>query len=206
MSSGFHRAGSRLALALAVLISVLTMLGLGVATASTQGSIVTRDTTINALGSGTLCTTPESCSIVDIHLSPDKEGQTLIVCLAVTGEISEEGCADVAGTFGMDTDELAWAELTPTSVELFKTVCEGKTCDFVYTRTVTLAVGWTATGELIPVHETLGDPHGPCTVTDKIKGVVRDTATTITIDGASVDTTGNLQMLDSKTLRRTNCG
>jgi hypothetical protein len=206
MRSRLHRAGRRLALSLAVLTTLLTMLGLGASAASAQGNIVTRDTTINALANGDICTGDGACSNVDIHVSPDKEGQTLIVCLAVTGEISEEGCADVAATFVMDTEELAWAELAPTSVDLFTTVCEGKTCDFVYSRTVTLAAIWTATGELTPVQETLGDPHGPCTVTDKIKGVVRDTATTITLDGASVDTTGNLQVLDSKTVRRTNCG
>jgi hypothetical protein len=204
----------RLGHVIALLTLFVTMLGAGAEAVATQGNIITRDTTINALTNATICTptadATESCGSVALHVSPNKEGTSIIVCVdVVTGDRYEEGCRDVAATFAMDTDELSWATLTPTAVELRSLVCPPKgepgECEEA-ARTITVAASWIATGELTRVRQTLGNPHGPCTVTDKIDGLVRDTATTVSVDGASVETWGNLQVLDSKTVRRTNCG
>ena len=207
--------GRQILQVLGVAALLLALLGLGGTRAAAQGTIIDRSTTINALASGLFCTVgedgTEACTELNLHVSPDKFGETLIACLALTTTAGdaitfEEGCADVAATFAMDTEELAWAALATTPVDLFVSVCTGKECDFVFSRTVSLASNWTATGELTRVKETIGNPHGPCTVTDKIDGLVRDAAAVVTVDGAALDAAGNLQVLDSKTARRTNCG
>jgi hypothetical protein len=207
--------GRRAAQALGMAALLLALLGLGGTRAAAQGTIIDRSTTINALANGVFCTVgqdgTEACTELGLHVSPDKFGETLIACLALTttaGDVVtfEEGCVDVAATFAMDTEELAWATLATTPVDLYVNVCTGKVCDIVYSRTVSLAADWTATGELTRVKETLGNPHGPCTVTDKIDGLVRDAAAAVTVDGIVLDAAGNLQVLDSKTARRTNCG
>jgi hypothetical protein len=207
--------GNRTVQALGIAAVLLGLLGLGGTRAAAQGTIIERSTTINALANGTFCTVggdgAEACTELSLHVSPDKFGETLIACLALTttaGDVvtNEEGCADVAATFAMDTEELAWAALATTPVDLYVSVCSGKECDFVYSRTVALGADWTATGELTRVQQTVGNPHGPCTVTDKIDGLVRDAAVVVTVDGALLEASGNLQVLDSKTARRTNCG
>lgn len=194
---------------------LLTMLAFSSGQASAQGTIIARDTTFNAISSGTICAAgedgTETCSDVSLHVSPGKFNESTIVCVEVltyasAGGLYEEGCADVAATFAMDLDQLSWGTLAATPVDLYAYVCEGKACEEVLTRTLTVGASWSATGEMTRIHETLGDPHGPCTVTAKIDGFVRDTTTTVTIGGASFEWWGNLQTLDDKTMRRTNCG
>ena len=194
-------------LAWMLLAMLLGVLAAGTGSAAAQGTIITRGSTINAVAEASLCTPDGVCGFATLHVSPDKEGTTLMVCVAISSEIAEEGCADVSATFAIDSEALEWATLAPTTVQLHTWVCdESKVCDIVPTRTITLEAAWSATGELERVRQTLGDPHGPCTVTDKIDGFVRDQTVTIAIDGASVQTTGNLQVLDWKTARRTTCG
>lgn len=194
---------------------LLTILTFSSGQASAQGTIITRDTTFSAISSGPICAVgedgTETCSDVSLHVAPGKFNESTMVCVRVTtyasgGELYEEGCADVAATFAMDLDQLTWGTLAATPVDLYANVCSGKACEYAFTRTLTLGASWTATGEMIRIHETLGDPHGPCTVTAKIDGFVRDTTTIVTIDGASYEWWGNLQVLDDKTMRRTNCG
>lgn len=210
-----RRAASGMTQTLALAGFMLSILAFSVGPASAQGTIITRDTTFNALSGGGICMVgedgTETCSDVTLHVSPGRFNESTIVCVEVMtytseGELYEEGCADVAATFAMDLDQLSWASLASTPVDLYGYVCAGKTCDDILTRTVNLEASWTATGELTRVKETLGDPHGSCTVTAKIDGFVRDAATTVTLDGASYEWWGNLQMLDDKTMRRTNCG
>jgi hypothetical protein len=194
---------------------LLTILALSSGHASAQGTIIARDTTFNAISSGTVCAVgedgAETCSDVSLHVAPGKFNESMMVCIEVTtyapeGEFYEEGCADVATTFTMDLDQLSWGMLAATPVDLYANVCEGKVCDYAYTRTLVLGASWSAAGEMTRIHETLGDPHGPCTVTAKIDGFVREMTTTVTIDDTSLVWWGNLQTLDDKTMRRTNCG
>lgn len=214
MHYGIRTASWWLGAALAVLALLIPVLGTGAGAAAVQGNIINRDTTINALTDATLCTVAadgtETCSFVALHVSPNRDGTSLIVCVDVTtGDRYEEGCADVAATFVMDTAELSWATLAPTTVQLRSLVCPPKgepgECEEVY-RTITVSASWTASGELQRVKQTVGIPHGPCTVTDKIDGLVRDQVAIVTVDGVSAESWGNLQVLDSKTVRRTNCG
>ncbi len=207
----FRGRGRHVIKALATAAMLLTLLGFSAPQSSAQGNIITTGTTINALANGAICWVNEAgvetCSDVEIHVSPGKFGESIIVCLDIYAT-SESGCADVASTFSMDTDNLTWAQLIATPVDLTIPVCEGKTCDYVYSRTVTLAASWTATGDLVHVNDTVatGYPHGPCTNTDHILGWVRVAAATVTLDGTSADVYGNLQVLDSKTKIKTNCG
>jgi hypothetical protein len=211
MRLSFPGRGRHVIKALAMAAMLLTLLGFSVPQSSAQGNIITRNTTVNALANGGICWVDgagvETCSDVEIHVSPGKFGESIIVCLVVL-TTGEEGCADVASTFSMDTDKLTWATLQATPVDLNVNVCEDKVCDIVYSRTVTLAASWTATGDLVHVNDMLasGDPHGPCTNTAHIVGWVRDATTTVTLDGTSVDMYGNLQILDSKDRIKTNCG
>jgi hypothetical protein len=207
----FSRRANRITKTLAATALILTIIGFSVPQASAQGNIITRDTTINALANGVFCWVgddgAEACSDYDLHVSPDKFGESIIVCLALHAT-GEEGCADVTATFSMDTDSLTWANVGATPVDLNVTVCEGKVCDFVYSRTVTLTASWTGTGDLVHVNNKLsaGDPHGPCSDTAHILGWVRDAAATVTLDGTSADVYGNLQVLDSRNKVKTNCG
>jgi hypothetical protein len=154
-----------------------------------------------------ICTDDGTCGDAWLDVGPDKTDTTIVACLALaTNGRSESGCADVAATFAMDFDALAWAELAPTAVDLYTPVCEGKVCDYVYTRTVTLSASWYATGELERVKDVIGYPHGPCTVVDKIDGWYRTASASISVDDASGELAGDLQALDSKTAYRTNCG
>lgn len=209
-----HRVATRLAQALALTSILLAMLSVGGGNAAAQGTIITRDSTFNALSSGILCTVGEDgteiCSDVNLYVGPGKFDESTIVCVEVVThsgeeEVFEEGCADVAVTFAMDIDELSWATLAATPVDLYGAVCTGKVCEYVYTRTISLEATWTAAGDLVRVHEMLGNPHGPCTTTAKIGGYVRDAAASVNIDGASVTWKGSLQALDDKTKRRVNC-
>ncbi len=200
--------GLRSTILLAILVATV---GLAAAPASAQETIIDRSTTLNALADGQLCTDAD-CSDVSLHVSPGKFDESTIVCVTVTsqtadGPLSEEGCADVGSTFSMDMDTLASAELAPTAVDLKSWMCEGKTCE-ESTRTVTLSASWTGIGEVERYRETVGDHTGPCTTYDMIDGLLRDAEVTVAIDGASFTTTGdsNLQVLDSTTYRRTNCG
>jgi hypothetical protein len=115
----------------------------------------------------------------------------------------------VASTFSIDTESLAWAELAATTVDLSTWSCDAeKNCSEVLTRTVSLSATWTGIGEAERHKETVGDHTGPCVYYDKIDGRLRDAEVTVSIDGASFTTTGEsiLQVLDSTTYRRTNCG
>lgn len=202
--------GLRSTVLLAMLVATF---GLGSGQASAQDTIVDKSTTFNALADGQLCT--DTCSDVSVHVSPDRTGQSTLVCLAVTsvvdGEwVSEEGCADAAATFSMDLEGLAWAELAPTPVELSAWTCDPdtKTCDSVPTRTVALGASWTGTGDTVRHRETLGNHTGPCTTYVMIDGVVRDAEAAVSIDGAGFTVTGDdvLQVIEETTFRRTNCG
>jgi hypothetical protein len=195
------------------LMLALTLLGLvagslGFAgSASAQGTIIDRNSNFVARGSGTICTDDGTCGDAWLDVGPDKSGTTIVACVDVTtGDRYERGCADVAGTFAMDFDELSWAELAPTAIDLSTPVCEGKACEDVYTRTATLSATWYATGELTRVKDVVGYPHGPCTVVDKIDGWFRYASASVSLGGASGELAGDLQALDSKTAYRTNCG
>ena len=53
-------------------------------------------------------------------------------------------------------------------MDLSTWVCKDlKEPDIVFSWTATLEVVWTATSELTPVKDTVGNPHSRCTVTDK---------------------------------------
>jgi hypothetical protein len=121
-----------------------------------------------------------------------------------TASTFEEGCADAAATFSMDTEDLTAATLVPTPVDLYASVCEGKICDTVFTRTVTVAATWTGTGEVDRNKETLGDHTGTCTTYHMIDGLLRDASVTVTLDGASftVDQPVGLQVIEDVTFRR----
>ena len=209
--------GRRMTLGIAILTMLVSMLGSGGGLAAAQEAVIERSTTINALAAGTFCTSgtdgTETCTTVELDLSPAKvDPATMVVCIAVgtssaAGQTYETGCADVTATFAMDREDLGWATLAPTSVDLIATVCSSKTdCEEVYSRTVALAASWVPAGDIERVHDLLGDPHGSCTQTDNIDGFVRTMTATVTLDGVGGEMGGNLQVLDSMTLTRTNCG
>lgn len=194
-----------------LLALMLAAIGFDVAPAAAQeGTIIDRSTTYNALAAGQLCT--DTCSDVSVAVSPNQAGTSAVACLTVTtatidGTLVEESCPDAGSAFAMDTDTLAWAELAPTRVDLFTWVCDGKTCDAVYTRTVTLAATWTGTGDVDRHRETLGDHTGACATYTMIDGRVRDAEVTVSLDGAGFAATGDdvLQAIEQMTFRRSPC-
>ena len=212
-----RRVATALSQTLALAVILLAVLSVGGGQAAAQGTIITRDLTFNALGSGTLCTIgedgTETCSAATLSVSPGKFNGSTLACLTLTteasdGDFQEQGCAEIPASFAMDLDELGWATLDPTEITLTAWVCGGKggSCDILPTRTIVIAASWTATGELVRVNETLGDTHGPCATNAKIDGFTRDAAATVTIDDSTSAWWGNLQSLDDKTQSRTNCG
>jgi hypothetical protein len=178
--------------------------------ASAQGTIIDRSTTVNALAGGQICA--DTCSDVSVTVTSDQAGTSTVACLTVTTETAdgtriEESCPEVGSAFAMDTDVLAWAELAPTSVELYTWVCDGKACDPVYTRTVTLAATWTGTGDIGRHRETLGDHTGPCASYSMVDGRVRDAEITVSVDGAGFTVTGDdvLQVIEETRFQRAPC-
>ncbi len=137
--------------------------------------------------------------------NPGKLGGPAVACLEIsTAETYEEGCAEVADTFVL-ADDLSSASLTPTAFDLYTQVCEGKTCDSVYSRTVVVEAAWTAAGPSEPVHELLGSggPGDPCTTESVITGKFRPATATIVVDGVASEGTGDLQALSD--LQRRTC-
>src|SRR5690606_4174606 len=113
----------------------------------------------------------------------------------------------VGAAFAMDTDSLAWAELAPTSIDLYTWVCDGKACDPAYTRTVTLAASWIGAGEIVRHKETLGDHTGPCASYSMVVGRVRDAEFSVSVDGAGFMFTGDdvLQAIEETRFLRAPC-
>ena len=128
-------------------------------------------------------------------ISPGKFGG-VSACLAVyaaDGTV-EEGCADVAGTLVVDK-HLTSATLSPTAFDLFANVCEGKSCDYVYTRTVTVTVALTAAGPFERVQEFLYDGgfDDPCETEIVITGRYQPATGTLSIDGVAGEGSGDVQ-------------
>ncbi|HEV2125164.1 MAG TPA: hypothetical protein VGW38_20630, partial [Chloroflexota bacterium] len=161
----------------------------------------------SAIAAGEACFTGfEACSWVDVYIGPGKVAGTTVLCLEInTGAVYEDGCVDVTTTFAMDTKQLSSANLPPTAVDLMTSVCEGKVCDYVYSRTVTVAASWVSIGNRTPIQEMLGDPHGACTEVDMINGFVSESSVTLSVYGQAVSASGNLQSLDAHQTVRTNC-
>ncbi len=86
-------------------------------------------------------------------------------------------------------------------MDLYATVCEGKTCDFVYTRTVTVEATWIAVGAGQRVHECLYGGVDPCVVDATITGLFQPAAGTLSVDEAASEDTGDLQALADVTRR-----
>ncbi len=86
-------------------------------------------------------------------------------------------------------------------MDLYATVCEGKSCDFVYSRTVTVEATWMAVGADQRVHERLYGGEHPCVVEATITGLFQPAAGTLSVDGASSEGTGDLQALADVTRR-----
>ncbi len=180
--------GSVARLSLALVFAALLLGGLaGRASAATQ---VTRVETQSAH----LATGAASLEV----LTPGKLGGATACLTSADG--TESGCADVTGTFVL-ADKLASASLAPTAIDLYATVCEGKTCDFVYTRTVTVEATWVAAGAAQQVHERLYGGQHPCTVEATITGQFQPATGTLTVDGAAGAGTGDLQALADVTRR-----
>ncbi len=167
----------------ALLLSNLT----GHASAATQ---VTRKETQSAH----LTTSAASLEV----LTPGKLGGAT-ACLSFA-DGAESGCADVTSTFVLAGD-LSSASLAPTAVDLYGTVCEGKTCDFVYTQTVMVEATWIATGPGQRVHERLSGDADPCVVEATITGLFQPATGTLVVDGAAGTGTGDVQALADVTRR-----
>ncbi len=169
------------------LVFVALLLGSLTDHASAQTS-VTREETQSAH----LTTSAASLEII----SPGKLGG-VTACLS---EGAEMGCADVAGTFVL-ADDLSSAALAPTAVDLYATVCEGKSCDYVYTRTVTVEATWVAVGAGQRVHERLDGSSDSCIVEATITGHFQPATGTLIVDGTAGEGTGDLQALADVTRR-----
>jgi hypothetical protein len=165
-----------------------------------------RSTQLNAIGDVEGCETTdqgEVCTTINVEaLNPSKLGGAA-VCVAVTttdaaGEsIFEEGCADASGSFAIDQDRLETASISPLSVDLYTTVCEGKTCDFVYSRTVTVAANWVGDGTRVRVHERQYGHQPSCEEIITFRGWVRDAALTVSFNEQTLSGRGNLQVIES---------
>ena len=207
----FSRLSRRTTIAAQVLtmaVMLVSLLSVGSGSATAQGTVVRHTATTSALAAGEACFADfADCSSVDVYIGPGKTTGTTLLCLKMsTGSaLYEEGCVDVTATFAMDATHLSSANLPPTAMDLMTTVCEGKFCDWVYSRTVTVAATWASIGNRTPIQEMLGDPHGACTAVDMINGFVSESSVTLSIDGQAVSASGNLQSLDAHQTKRTNC-
>ncbi len=125
-------------------------------------------------------------------------------CLTVsTAEGNEEGCADVTGAFTL-ADDLSAASLAPTAFDLYVQVCEGKACEAVYSRTVTVEATWAAAGAGQRVHERLlggGGAEDPCETVVVVTGLFQPATGTLVVDGTAAEGTGDLQALAEVTRR-----
>ena len=131
-------------------------------------------------------------------ITPDKTGG-VSACLSF-GDGTETGCADVGASFVLASN-LSSASLAPTVVDLFRYVCEGKTCDEIYTRAVTVEATWTGVSTGQRVHEHLSGGGDPCTVDVISTGVFQPATGTLVVDGETSEGTGDLQALADVTRR-----
>ena len=206
-SRGLSRRTTLVAQILAMVV-VVSILSVGGGSAAAQGTRIRHTSTTSAIAQGEACFAGfEACSLVDGYIGPGKDAGTTVLCMKMStgSDFYEEGCVDVTATFAMDTKQLTSANLPPTSVDLYTSVCEGKACDYVYSRTVTVTANWVATGNRTPIQEMQGDPHGACTEMHVINGFVSESSVTLSIDGQPVAASGNLQSLDAHQTVRTNC-
>lgn len=195
---------------LAMALMLLSILGLGGASAAAQGTVIRQTTTTSANAQGEVCFEEfVDCSFVNLSIGPGKVEGTNVLCLSIStgAELYEHACTDVTATFSIDANVLTFADQLTTPVTFETANCDKSgNCSDPVIRTVNLSANWVGDGDLIPIQEMLGDPHGPCTEMHVINGFVRDSSVTLTIDGQAVNAYGNLQSLDAKQTLRTNCG
>jgi len=146
-------------------------------------------------GAGNVCTT------VGVELlDPSKLGGAALCLVVITTDASgnvleEEGCADAVRASAID-QRLWSASAGPLPVDLSTTVCEGKTCDFVYSKTVSFAANWQGEGNRQRVRERLHGDQPSCDEIVFITGWVRNANLTVSFKGKALIGHGNIQVLD----------
>ena len=173
---------------------VALVLGAGVQGASAD-TIVEREETQSAH----LTTAGGTLEII----SPGKlVGVSACLTVYAADGTTEEGCADATGTF-VTVKDLSSATLAPTAIDLYGTVCEGKACDFKYTRTVVVEAAWSAAGPFQRVHELLygGGGEDVCETQATITGRYQPATGTLTVDGLAGEGGGDIQELSDVTRR-----
>ncbi len=188
MSRIFIRMGTVARRSIALVVAAL-LLGSLTGGVSAETSVTREETQSARLTTGT--------ASLEV-MTPDKSGDVGL-CLAF-GDGVETGCADVAGSFAL-ANNLSSASLAPTAVDLFRQVCEGKTCDEVYSRTVTVEASWAAVGVGQRVHEHLDGGGELCTLEVISTGHFQPAAGRLVVEGAASEGTGDLQALADVTRR-----
>ena len=188
MSQIFGQTGTVARSSIALLLAAL-LLGSLTGGASAETSVTREETQSARLTTG--------AAFLEV-ITPDKTGG-VSACLSF-GDGVERGCADGGGSFVL-ANNLSSASLAPTLVDLYRYVCEGKTCDEVYTRTVTVEAAWTGVSTGQRVHQHLYGGGDPCTVDVISTGVFQPATGTLVVDGETSEGTGDLQALADVTRR-----
>jgi hypothetical protein len=154
-----------------------------------------------------VCDGPGACSLVEISLASDWDGEGGILCVtSTTGPLVEHGCATVDQSFGLGTDAITWAAVPATLIDLYETRCNDRSlCQDVLMRTLELEGLWAGEGEMLQFDQSFGRHYGACTWPDDIGGYVRTASLDLRVDGDPIRAFGNIRVMDATNIPTTTC-